>query len=178
MGGLDHLAVRTWLFASRHTCMPPEGDCHTWVVGLRPHLDSSKRTTPCPLYPRKRTCAVQPGMSALGHKRTCAAQKSMSALPSNRGRDNQGLRQTSPPTGHRPSPQRWGRRRRKAGCSLVGPRYNLKACRTRVRIESSKCQKPSLARNARCGHFLWLRLYDSMNTKPVTKESVRAQVRT
>ena len=24
----------------------------------------------CPLYPRKRTCAAQLGMSALGHKRT------------------------------------------------------------------------------------------------------------
>src|SRR5262245_63913043 len=27
----------------------------------------------CPLYPQKRTCAVQLGMSALGHKRTSAA---------------------------------------------------------------------------------------------------------
>jgi hypothetical protein len=26
----------------------------------------------CPLYPRKRTCAVPLGMSATGHKRTCA----------------------------------------------------------------------------------------------------------
>jgi hypothetical protein len=26
--------------------------------------------TPCPLYPQKRTCAVQLGMSALGQKRT------------------------------------------------------------------------------------------------------------
>src|SRR5215813_12433475 len=30
--------------------------------------DSRKR--PCPLYPRKRTCVVQLGMSALGQKRT------------------------------------------------------------------------------------------------------------
>src|SRR5262245_60539361 len=46
MGGLDHLGVRTWLFASRHTCMPPEGDCHAWVVGLGPHVDSSKADIP------------------------------------------------------------------------------------------------------------------------------------
>ena len=26
--------------------------------------------SPCPLYPRKRTCAVQIGMSAMGQKRT------------------------------------------------------------------------------------------------------------
>src|SRR5262245_20182607 len=31
--------------------------------------------TACPLYPRKRTCAVQLGMSALGQKRTHAAQQ-------------------------------------------------------------------------------------------------------
>src|SRR5262245_35150116 len=29
--------------------------------------------TACPLYPRKRTCALQPGMSAMGHKRTSSA---------------------------------------------------------------------------------------------------------
>src|SRR5262249_37769061 len=46
MGGLDHLGVRTWLFASRRTCMPPEGDCHAWVEGSE-HVDSSKRTFPC-----------------------------------------------------------------------------------------------------------------------------------
>src|SRR4029453_10074981 len=35
--------------------------------------DSRKRS--CPLYPRKRTCAVQPGMSAKGQKRTlCRAE--------------------------------------------------------------------------------------------------------
>ena len=28
------------------------------------------RNRPCPLYPQKRTCAVQLGMSALGQKRT------------------------------------------------------------------------------------------------------------
>src|SRR5262245_55260847 len=36
---------------------------------------------PCPLYPRKLTCAVQTVMSALGQKRTFAMQKVMSALP-------------------------------------------------------------------------------------------------
>ena len=35
----------------------------------------------CPLYPRKRTCAAQLGMSALGHKRTFCDAGAMSALP-------------------------------------------------------------------------------------------------
>ena len=35
----------------------------------------------CPVNPRKRTCAVQLGMSALGQKQTYAAQQVMSALP-------------------------------------------------------------------------------------------------
>src|SRR6185437_7238432 len=30
------------------------------------------RTTPCPLYPRKRTCAAHKLMSALGQKQTCS----------------------------------------------------------------------------------------------------------
>src|SRR5215467_6428879 len=30
----------------------------------------------CPLYPRKRTCAVQEAMSAMGQKQTCAAHGS------------------------------------------------------------------------------------------------------
>src|SRR5262245_26351098 len=30
------------------------------------------RKGPCPLYPQKRTCAVQLRMSAMGQKRTCA----------------------------------------------------------------------------------------------------------
>src|SRR5262249_10046538 len=33
------------------------------------------RNRSCPLYPRKRTCAVQGGMSALGQKRTHAVQQ-------------------------------------------------------------------------------------------------------
>src|SRR5215831_10457404 len=37
--------------------------------------------TACQLYTRKRTCAVQEAMSALGQKRTCAVQNVMSALP-------------------------------------------------------------------------------------------------
>src|SRR5262245_66210508 len=42
--------------------------------------DIRKRS--CPLYPQKRTCAVQTPMSALGQKRTFAVQKGMSDLPS------------------------------------------------------------------------------------------------
>jgi hypothetical protein len=36
---------------------------------------ADSRNTSCPLYPRKRTCAVQLGMSALGQKRTHAVQQ-------------------------------------------------------------------------------------------------------
>src|SRR5215472_19230649 len=41
------------------------GQCPLWVISRHVHC---KR--PCPLYPRKRTCAVQLEMSALGHKQT------------------------------------------------------------------------------------------------------------
>ena len=37
--------------------------------------------TLCPLYPEKRTCAAQLGMSAMGQEQTYAPQKGMSALP-------------------------------------------------------------------------------------------------
>src|SRR5262245_23575391 len=33
---------------------------------------TAARVDRCPLYPRKQTCAVQKGMSAMGQKRTCA----------------------------------------------------------------------------------------------------------
>src|ERR1043166_1408797 len=36
-----------------------------WVISGHFAVQSS-----CPLYPRKQTCAVQLGMSAMGHKRT------------------------------------------------------------------------------------------------------------
>jgi len=39
------------------------------LLGYLPTTDQNKANL-CPLYPRKRTCAVQLGMSALGHKRT------------------------------------------------------------------------------------------------------------
>jgi hypothetical protein len=39
------------------------------------------RNRPCPLYPRKRTCAVQLGMSAMGQKRTFPSFRSMSVYP-------------------------------------------------------------------------------------------------
>jgi hypothetical protein len=35
-------------------------------------------TSLCPLYPQKRTCAAQLGMSALGHKRTHVPQQTAS----------------------------------------------------------------------------------------------------
>src|SRR5262249_38184700 len=43
----------------------PRG-CLLWVISRHFAVQS-----PCPLYPRKRTCVVQLGMSALGQKRTC-----------------------------------------------------------------------------------------------------------
>jgi hypothetical protein len=49
--------------------------CFYWTENFRLELAAN----PCPLTP-DRTCAVQLGMSALGHKRTCAPQKAMSAL--------------------------------------------------------------------------------------------------
>ena len=39
---------------------------------------ATSRKRSCPLYPRKRTCAVQLGMSALGQKRTHAPQQTAS----------------------------------------------------------------------------------------------------
>src|SRR5262249_58493211 len=39
--------------------------CPLWVKSRH-----SRRKKSCPLYPRKRTCAVQLGMSAMGQKRT------------------------------------------------------------------------------------------------------------
>jgi len=42
-----------------------EGPCSLWVI-----IGHLHRNGPCPLYPRKRTCAVQLAMSAMGHKRT------------------------------------------------------------------------------------------------------------
>src|SRR5262245_46916187 len=42
------------------------------ALGHKRHM---QRKTSCPLYPRKRTCAVQLGMSALGQKRTHALQQ-------------------------------------------------------------------------------------------------------
>src|SRR5262245_45133498 len=40
-------------------------ECPLWVISR--HLQCKMA---CPLYPRKRTCAVQKGMSATGQKRT------------------------------------------------------------------------------------------------------------
>src|SRR5262245_13291932 len=40
--------------------------------------------TACPLYPQERTCAVQLGMSALGHKRTCARNRPCPLYPQKR----------------------------------------------------------------------------------------------
>ena len=52
--------------------------------------DSRKRS--CPLYPRKRTCAVQRRMSALGQKRTSSEYSTTSSAIETRGRDCQSER--------------------------------------------------------------------------------------
>ena len=48
-------------------CVTVKSDvrCPLWVISR--HLQRKKA---CPLYPRKRTCAMQLGMSAMGQKRT------------------------------------------------------------------------------------------------------------
>src|SRR5262249_13197342 len=43
-------------------------------------------TNPCPLYPQKRTCAVQSGMSALGHSGHRVAYSISSSARSSNGR--------------------------------------------------------------------------------------------
>jgi hypothetical protein len=52
------------------TCAPQK------VMSALPPIATAKAdicASSCPLYPRKRTCAVQLGMSALGQKRTLLA---------------------------------------------------------------------------------------------------------
>src|SRR5262249_48719986 len=46
------------------------------------------RKRQCPLYPRKRTCAVQEPMSAMGQKRTCAVQLGLLRKQRSRARQN------------------------------------------------------------------------------------------
>src|SRR5262249_31674837 len=48
----------------RSTCAA-QLECPLWVKSKRMQCNR-----PCPLYPRKQTCAVQKGMSAMGQKRT------------------------------------------------------------------------------------------------------------
>src|SRR6476620_11462036 len=59
---------------------------HQLISALHP-IASAKanfRTRSCLLYPRKRTCAVQLGMSALCHKRTFMGGRETSAKGHNR----------------------------------------------------------------------------------------------
>src|SRR5215510_11586009 len=51
--------------------------CSTSALGQKRTFRSD---APCPLYPRKQTCAVHSLMSGLGQKRTFAVQKAKSAL--------------------------------------------------------------------------------------------------
>jgi hypothetical protein len=52
------LSSQEWTFGNANKCP-------LWVISGHVHCKTS-----CPLYPRKRTCAVQLQMSALGQKRT------------------------------------------------------------------------------------------------------------
>jgi hypothetical protein len=54
------LSSQEWTFGNANKCP-------LWVISGHVHCKTS-----CPLYPRKRTCAVQLQMSALGQKRTSA----------------------------------------------------------------------------------------------------------
>src|SRR5262249_17052436 len=56
--------------------------CPLWVKSR--HVQRAKA---CPLYPRKRTCAVQEPMSALGHKRTSVLFDHLIRALLNRQRD-------------------------------------------------------------------------------------------
>src|SRR5262249_25535252 len=63
--------------AKGHDCFTPESGhvqcttrCQLWVKSRH-----SQRNKACPLYPRKRTCAVQLRMSAKGQKRTCGNRR-------------------------------------------------------------------------------------------------------
>src|SRR5215472_16372320 len=53
----------------------PSGESLLWVQSRHVQCKSL-----CPLYPQKRTCAVQPEMSALGQKRTHALHKQKDRL--------------------------------------------------------------------------------------------------
>src|SRR5262249_24728333 len=86
----DHHAMQAWavliiwLFGhgslplGTHVCLQREIVIRGWQGSdhtLTPPSGRSPASTPCPLYPRKQTCAVQLGMSALGQKRTHAVQQ-------------------------------------------------------------------------------------------------------
>src|SRR5262245_60354088 len=60
------------------------------VMSALPPIATAKadiRKRSCPLYPRKRTCAVQPGMSALGQKRTWMLFDHLVSSSQQRGRN-------------------------------------------------------------------------------------------
>src|SRR5262249_19795185 len=66
-------------FADQQAVSTPRGPEQTCALqkamSASPPIATAKadiRKTPCPLYPRKRTCAVQDAMSAKGQKRTSA----------------------------------------------------------------------------------------------------------
>src|SRR5262245_24794382 len=69
--------VAPWLAVRFHriaACRPRavHDDAKFYVSSDRRAMSRGQNgmSDPCPLYPRKQTCAVQTGMSALGHKRT------------------------------------------------------------------------------------------------------------
>src|SRR5262249_43423784 len=68
------LIVRVETSARAHKIAVKRQRCPLWVKSR--HMQCKRA---CPLYPRKRTCALQLEMAALGHKRTYATQKARSA---------------------------------------------------------------------------------------------------
>jgi hypothetical protein len=59
-------------------------------------FDRNKFIMRCLLHPRKRTCALQLGMSALGHERTFRIAIVMSALPPAKQMSALGHKRTCP----------------------------------------------------------------------------------
>ena len=69
--GLSPLRIRS-TYPAACRC----GSIESTPYEIKPPSTKAKfRKRPCPLYPRKRTCAVQRAMSALGQKRTHAPQQ-------------------------------------------------------------------------------------------------------
>src|SRR5262249_9611469 len=82
-------------------------DSSQWRTQGCPYSDrptSDRETMLCPLYPQKRTCAVQKEISALGQKRTsCSSTTSLVSVKQTAGLAPRPVARTAPP----PPSGRW-----------------------------------------------------------------------